>query len=98
MDPIEDLILHSFSEEDSTDMELEHSNDELFVANMNVSGIDVTKNPGSPTVEPQFSPPDDEVFPSVCSDMPWNDKPKVVERWLQMYQVCLVLFHTQLSD
>lgn len=92
MDPIEDLILHSFSDEDSTDdMELEHSNDELFVPNLDVSGVDVAKNSGSPGFEPQFSPPDDDTFASgLCPDMqlPWDDKPKVVERWLQMYQVC----------
>lgn len=89
MDPIEDLILHSFSDEDSTDdMELEHSNDELFVPNADVSGIDLTKNSGSPSAEPKLSPPDEESsFPRLCPDMPWDDKPKVVERWLQMYQV-----------
>lgn len=99
MDPIEDLILHSFSDEDSTDdMELEHSNDELFVPNADVSGIDLTKNSGSPSAEPKFSPPDEESsFPRLCPDMPWDDKPKVVERWLQMYQVYFflkIIYHT----
>ena len=44
---------------------------------------------GSPSIEPQFSPPDNDEpqFPTLCSDMPWDDKPKVVEKWLQMYQV-----------
>ena len=91
MDPIEDLILHSFSDEDSTDdMELEHSNDELFAPSTEASAIDMTKNSGSPSAEPKCSPPDEESFPRLCPDMPWDDKPKVVERWLQMYQVvCL---------
>ena len=84
MDPIEDIdLVHSFSDEESTDdMELEHSNDDLF------AGIDMTKS-GSPSTEPQFSPPDNDEpqLPALCSDMPWDDKPKVVERWLQMYQV-----------
>jgi len=83
MDPIEDIdLVHSFSDEESTDdMELEHSNDDLF------AGIDMTKS-GSPSTEPQFSPPDNDEpqLPALCSDMPWDDKPKVVERWLQMYQ------------
>jgi hypothetical protein len=90
MDPIEDLILHSFSDEDSTDdMELEHSNDELYVTNSDIGGIDMTKSSGSPSVELRFSPSDnDEHYTGICPNMPWDDKPKVVERWLQMYQVC----------
>ena len=80
MDPIEDLILHSFSDEDSTDdMELEHSNEELFVtsSDSNVVGIDMTmKAPGSPSI---LSPNDAEDS--------HIDKPKVVERWLQIFQV-----------
>ncbi|XP_057372526.1 E3 ubiquitin-protein ligase UBR2-like isoform X1 [Daphnia carinata] len=90
MDPIEDLILHSFSDEDSTDdMELEHSNDELYVANSDIGGIDMTKGSGSPSVELRFSPTDNEdqhTYTGICPNMPWDDKPKVVERWLQMYQ------------
>lgn len=94
MDPIEDLILHSFSDEDSTDdMELEHSNDELFVSNSDMGGIDMTKSSSSPSAEPQFSPPENEdAFAGVCANMPWDDKPKVVEQWLQMFQVSLYLF------
>lgn len=88
MDPIEDLILHSFSDEDSTDdMELEHSNDELYVTNSDIGGIDMTKSSGSPSVELRFSPSDNEDhYTGICPNMPWDDKPKVVERWLQMYQ------------
>lgn len=89
MDPIEDLILHSFSDEDSTDdMELEHSNEELFLtsSDSNVVGIDMTmKAPGSPS---NHLPNDaEDSFPGPCPNMPWDDKPKVVERWLQMFQV-----------
>ena len=91
MDP-EDLVLHSFSDEDSTDdMELEHSNDELYVANSDIGGIDMTKSSGSPSVELRFSPADNDDqqhYTGICPNMPWDDKPKVVERWLQMYQVC----------
>lgn len=93
MDPIEDLILHSFSDEDSTDdMELEHSNDELYVTNSDIGGIDMTKSSESPSVELRFSPSDNEDhYTGICPNMPWDDKPKVVERWLQMYQVCLTI-------
>lgn len=82
MDPIEDIdLVHSFSDEESTDdMELEHSNDDLF------AGIDMTKT-GSPSMEPQFSSDEEPQPLESCPDMPWNDKPKVVEKWLQMYQV-----------
>lgn len=100
MDPIEDLILHSFSDEDSTDdMELEHSNDELYVTNSDIGGIDMTKSSGSPSVELRFSPSDnDEHYTGICPNMPWDDKPKVVERWLQMYQVCSLINSMMVSQ
>ena len=101
MDPIEDLILHSFSDEDSTDdMELEHSNDELYVTNSDIGGIDMTKSSGSPSVELRFSPSDNEheQYTGICPNMPWDDKPKVVERWLQMYQVCCSLINSPLMS
>ena len=95
MDPIEDIdLVHSFSDEESTDdMELEHSNDDLF------AGIDMNKS-GSPTIEPQFSPPENEEphFPGISADMPWDDKPKVVEKWLQMYQVHSLLSSLLISE
>ncbi len=89
MDPVEDLDLPLFSDEDSTDdMELEHSNDELFANVDNIGMADMNKSL-SPNAEPQFSPPDDETLgPGILPEMPWNDTTKVVERWLQMYQVC----------
>jgi len=66
---------------------MEHSNEELFVTSSDskyVVGIDMA-TPGSPSI---ISPNDAEnSFPGLCPIMPWDFKPKVVEQWLQMFQV-----------
>jgi hypothetical protein len=90
MDPVEDLDLPSFSDEDSTDdmeMELEHGNDELF-ANAELIGQDANR-PLSPNVNLQYPLADNEetIGPGILPEMPWHDPTKIVERWLQMYQV-----------
>ena len=90
MDPVEDLELASFSDEESTDdMELDQGNDDNFQGvQAHMGGIDLTR-PVSPIVEPQYSPQDTEetIGPGIHPEMPWHDGTKVVERWLQMYQV-----------
>ena len=96
MDPNEELDLASFSDEDSTDdMDLDHNQDYEDLgdyAPSNEDGVDIAHESNqslSPNVEPQFSTPEEDgiIGPSILQEMPWDDTAKIVERWLQMYQV-----------